>query len=84
MSPALIDILNVLIEIAIAGLVIITPIGIVGGIILATQISKPQNAKRKNALTGWMIVSFVAPIVLLFVTLSIWGFFRIFTNTYHV
>jgi hypothetical protein len=80
MSPEIINIGNVIIEIIIALLVLLTPIGIVAGIIVIVTGNR-KEPKKKHLHTVLGIVAIVAPIVLLFVILSIWGLVRILTNT---
>ena len=82
MSESTINILNVIIQILIALSVITAIIGIpLGIILLITGASEKSNLKRKRTFTIWGIVSIAAPLVALFVILSVWGFVRIMTNT---
>jgi len=75
------NILNTLIQIVIALLVIITPVGIILGIVFAIKASDEEDKKKKRETIWWMVISFVAPILLLFITLSIWGLVNILTRT---
>jgi hypothetical protein len=82
MDPATVTILNVIIQIAISILVILTPVGIIAGIIVLVT-GKGKETKKKRLHTIWGIIAIIAPIVLLFVILSIWGLVRIYTGTFH-
>lgn len=76
------EISNTIITITISLLVILTPFGIIVGIILAIAgWNVPDKAKRLRKMIIALCVTLL-PIVLLFVTLSLWGLMRIITNTF--
>ena len=74
-------ILDTLISLLISFLVIVTPVGIIVGVVLLVLRSNaPDEVKKKRLKTGaiWCIVG---PIVLLFLALSGWGLVHILTGT---
>lgn len=80
MSPETTTVIGVIIEVIIAILVILTPIGIIGGIVLlATNSDNNPNKKRQKT---WGIITILAPFILLFIILSLWGLVRILSNTF--
>ena len=77
-------IFSIIIQLVILVLTLATPVGIAVGIVLAVVMSREQDATKKKNLKWWTISSFIGPIVLLFVVLSIWGLVSIATGTAHV
>ena len=74
-------IFNTSIIVMISFLVIITPIGVISSVILAIIASNEQNLVKKKKVNKWAMYSVAWPFVLLFLTLSLWGFVRILANT---
>lgn len=82
LSSKLISIGNLITYLIIAVLVITIPVGIIMGIVLAVKASDEQDKSKKKKKIWWMIISFIAPIVLLFIVLSGWGLINILANTF--
>jgi hypothetical protein len=77
---AIINIINTIAVLIITLLTILFPIGIISGVILAVVTSNQPDPAKKSKLKYWMLWSFLGPIVLLVVVLSIWGLINIATG----
>lgn len=79
------NIANTIVEVIIALNVILIPFGVIAGIVLAIFMAEEKaNLVKKRKLMWWMIYCFVGPIILLFVSLSIWGLVSIVNGSYMV
>ncbi|MEI6238227.1 MAG: hypothetical protein WCP15_01675 [bacterium] len=59
---------------------ILLPLGIVSGIALAFISREEQDLEKKKKLKKYMKYSFILPILLLLVLLSIWGVIMVANN----
>lgn len=78
----MVGVLNVAIYLLVSILVILIPVGIILGIVLAVKASDEQDKSKKKKTIWFMITSFIAPIVLLAVVISAWGLVNILTATF--
>ena len=75
------QIFNILVQICITGCIFLIPIGIILGIVFLVK-AIGDNDSHHKARNFWIMgISFVSPIVLLFILLSVWGLVSILTNT---
>ena len=74
-------ILDILIQLLISFLIIITPVGVIVGVVLLVIASSAQDVIKKKRLKMGAVWCIVGPIVLLFLVLSGWGLVHIFTGT---
>lgn len=69
----MIDVAQKIIMVLIPFFVLLFPVGIIAGVLLAVKDSEETDLAKKKALKWWMIVCFAGPAVLLFLAVSIWG-----------
>jgi uncharacterized BrkB/YihY/UPF0761 family membrane protein len=75
------EILNILVPLLISFLFLIAPVAIVVGIVLAVKAKNQQDPSQKKSLKTWAIWLIAGPIVLIFLTLSLWGLVTILSGT---
>lgn len=73
----MIDLLNRLIPFIVMISVVLIPLGGIMGIILAVFMANEKDAAKKKKLMWYMIASFVAPIIILAGTVTLWGLLNV-------
>lgn len=74
-------IFDTIVSLLISLFVIVTPIGIIVGVILLILASSAQDTTKKKRLKTGAVWCIAGPIVLLFLLLSGWGLAHILTGT---
>ena len=74
-------IFDTIVSLLISLFVIVTPIGIIFGVILLVLASNAQDTTKKKHLKIGAVCCIAGPIVLLFLLLSGWGLAHILTGT---
>ena len=74
--------MNTMVSLIISLLLLTIPAGIILGIVLAIKASDEKDKSEKKKIIWWSAISFITPVVFIFVVLIVWGFVNIFTNTF--
>jgi len=74
-------ILNTIIQLVIALLMFLIPVGVITGVVLLVMSANQQDPLKKKKVKKWGIYSIVLPPIILFVILSVWGLVNILGGT---
>lgn len=76
------EILNIIVTFIISICVILIPVGVAVGIIFLVVASSEKDVKKKKRNKSLAALSFFLPVILLFVTLTTWGFLAVIKGSF--